>query len=178
MQSLVDYSRNRQAPEHVLAGLRAIDPTADLLWWGPRLVEQLGPNGRPQMAMVPVWFLGTVRSTFHRRRTGAEMLHTQEVLGPQGNRDSWRFAKLVYQGFAPVAFYPTREPHWGIVEDFRKRDWIFRCQFDAEGERVLDEAEGVPKLELARQTMREKVLGEAPGVWQFTFGGRRSFNVN
>jgi hypothetical protein len=178
MAPLVEFSTERQAPDHVVEGLRSIDATADLLFWGPRLAEIEQPSGLLVNVVFPVWLLGTVRPNGIRRRVGARLLRTQELLGVRGHRDTWRYGKLLYQGFAPVAFYPAREPGDLLIEDFRKRDWLFRNALQAEAQRAMAESEGAPQLELRVKKMIDKVHSEGLGLWKFAFAGRRSFVVN
>lgn len=178
MRHLVEFSAEREAPAAVVERLRSIDATAELLFWGPRLAEVEQPSGLLVNVLFPVWLLGTVRPNGIRRRVGYHLLHTQEILGPRGDRDTWRYGKLLYQGFAPVAFYPAREPGDFLVEDFRKRDWLFRNALQAEAQRAMDESEGVPQFELKIKRMIDKAQSEGPGLWRFAFGKRRSFAVN
>lgn len=178
MERLVEFPGIREAPGHITAGLRSIDSAAELLYWGPRLAEVDVSPGRTIPIVVPVWLLGTVRPNGMRRRAGAHLLETQQQLGPRGDRDTWRYAKLLYQDFAPVAFYPFREANQGIVEDFRRRNWLLRNQFEAEQERAMLEAEGIPALELRQQTMIDKAQAEGPSIWRFAYKGQRSFAVN
>lgn len=170
----VTFSQTREAPEDVLERLRAIDPAADLLFWGPRQAE-VDVGGKSELVVVPVWLLGAVRPNGMRRRAGAMILNTQERLGARGDRDTWRYGKLLYQSFAPIAFYPFPQADVRIIEDFRLRDWLFRNQFETEEQNALLEAEGVPALELRKQQMIDKAQGEGPSLWKFAFGKRRSF---
>lgn len=181
MPSRVSFPHLREAPEDILERLRAIDPTAELLWWGPRVADlQLagGRNARTVQVVSPVWLLGTVRQNGARRLAGARLLAMQERLGARGDRDTWRYARLLYQGFATIAFYPTRDPGAEIVEDFRRRDWLLRFRADEEGERLLAEAEGAPQLEVRKQTAREFAEGEGPSIWRFAFKRPVSVTVN
>jgi hypothetical protein len=178
VQHLVEFPHTREAPEEILERLRSIEPTAELLYWGPRLSDVEVWDGRRITVVVPVWLLGTVRPNGLRRRMGAHLLESQEKLGPRGDRDTWRYAKLLYQNFAPVAFYPARDVTPSIVEDFRLRDWALRNNLEAEEQRALLEMEGAPQLELRKQQMIDKAQAEGPSLWRFTFGGRRSFRMN
>ena len=178
MQHFVDFVTQREAPEHVVRRLRSVDPTAELLWWGPRAVEVDVGNGRPIMLSLPVWLLGTVKQNGYRRRVGAQLIESQEKLGPRGNRDTWRYARLLYQGFAPVTFYPFRDPTEAIARDFEKRNWLFLHRFNEECERALDESEGLPHLEMRQQRIRDYVGGEGAALWKFAFAKRRSFAAN
>jgi hypothetical protein len=178
VERLVEFPHTREAPEHVLGRLRSIEPTAELLYWGPRLSDVEVSPGKTIPILVPVWALGTVRPNGLRRRMGAHILNTQERLGARGDCDTWRYGKLLYQHFAPVVFYPARDPSSAIVEDFRLRDFIYRWGLEEEERRWMLEAEGIPALELRKQTMIDKAQAEGPSLWKFTFGGRRSFSVN
>jgi hypothetical protein len=174
----VDFPTTREAPEHVVRRLRSIDATAELLWWGPRLTDlEVGYTKRVSV-VLPVWLLGTVKQNAVRRHVGWKMLLSQEQLGPRGNRDTWRYAKLIYQGFAAVAFYPVRDPTEAIAADFAERHWRFCNRFNEEGARALAESEGQPEYDLAVKYLVEKAKAEAPGIWRFSFGKRRGVLVN
>ena len=174
----VTFSQTREAPGDILERLRAIDPAAELLFWGPRLADVETAPGLVLPVVVPVWLLGVVRPNGLRRTAGYVMLRHQDRLGAAGNRDSWRYGHLLYQSFAPIAFYPFPQADVRIVDDFRLRDWLFRNAFAQEENRALLEAEGVPALELRRQQMRDKVLSEGPSLWKFAFAKRRSVVVS
>jgi hypothetical protein len=126
----------------------------------------------------PVWLLGTVKQNAVRRQVGWSMMRSQELLGAQGNRDTWRYARLIYQGFAAVAFYPFRDPHEGIAADFAERNWRFHNRWNEEGARALAESEGQPEYDLAIQTLMDKAKSEGPSHWRFHIGRRRSFGLN
>jgi hypothetical protein len=178
VQHFVDFAATREAPEHVVRRLRSIDTTAELLWWGPRLTDlEVGYTKRVTV-VLPVWLLGTVRPNAVRRRVAWGMLQSQEKLGPRGNRDTWRYARLLYQGFAAVAFYPVRDPTEAIAADFAERHWRFCNRFDEEGARALAESEGQPEYDLAVRYLVEKAKAEAPSLWHFALGKRRSVLVN
>lgn len=178
MDRLVQFSHVREAPEHILERLRSIDSTAELLWWGPRLGDVPIAPGKVVPIVFPVWLLGTVRPNGLRRKVGIRLLRTQEMLGPKGDRDNWRYANLLYQNFAPIAFYPFREAGSAIVEDFRLRDWMLRNQVNEEEQRFLLEAEGIPALELRKATMLDKAQSEGPSIWRFAYKNQHSVTVN
>lgn len=177
MHHLVEFAATREAADDVVQRLRSIDPTAELLFWGPRWTE-VEAGGHTVPFVLPVWLLGTVRPNGIRRQVGHHLLRTQEMMGARGDRDTWRYGRLLYQGFAPVAFYPFREPGPAIIEDFRKRDWLFRNCLAAEAKRAIDESDGVPQLDLRIKTLIDKVKSEAADGWRFTVGGRRSVTMN
>jgi hypothetical protein len=178
MQHSVDFAATRQAPAHVLRRLRSIDETAELLWWGPRLIDlDVGYTKRTSV-VSPVWLLGTVKQNAVRRHVGWQMMKNQELLGPQGNRDTWRFARLIYQGFAAVAFYPVRDPTEAIARDFAERHWRFCHRWNEEGARAMAESEGQPEYDLAVKYLGETAKEMGPDVWRFAFNKRRSVLVN
>ena len=178
VEHFVDFAASREAPEHVVRRLRSIDETAELLWWGPRLMDlEVGYTKRVTV-VSPVWLLGTVKQNAVRRQTGWGMMRSQERLGVQGNRDTWRYARLIYQGFAAVAFYPYRDPTEAIYHDFLERQWRFLNRWDEEGARALAESEGQPEFEMAVKYLTDKAKAEGPGQWKFAFAKRRSFSVN
>ena len=163
----------RDAPDHVVRGIRTIDPAAVLLYWGLRPTVI---NGKT--VPHPVWVLGTLEATQGRREAGARMMATQEALGPRGDQESWQIGKLLYQGFATVAFYPVAVPTWAIVDDFQKRDWLYRNAFDEEFERAADVAEGLPQLQARLRYLQDRHEAESASIWRYAMGKRRSFAVN
>jgi len=178
VEHFVDFSASREAPEHVVRRLRSIDATAELLWWGPRPMDiDVGYTKRVTV-VSPVWLLGTVHHNATRRQVGWGMMRTQELLGAQGNRDTWRYAKLIYQGFAAVAFYPYRDPTEAIYQDFMERHWRFLNRWNEEGARALAESEGQPEFDMAVKYLTDKAQAEGPSQWKFAFAKRRSFGVN
>src|SRR6266571_1847259 len=61
----VEWSNAREPPLHVVAGLRAVDPRADVLWWGPHTdyAEAAPDPATPWRKRVvahtyPVWLIG------------------------------------------------------------------------------------------------------------------------
>lgn len=175
MIRLVEFPRIREAPEDILGRLRAIDPAAELLYWGPRLTD-IEVGGKTVAVVVPVWLLGVVQANAARRGAGARMVELHEALGAQGNRDAWQYGKLLYQHFAPIAFYPMRDPGGALVEDFRKRDWVYRHQFEEVGREWLETPEREFALRLKQ--VQDKTRGDGPGIWRFTCAGRRSVSQN
>jgi hypothetical protein len=178
VEHFVDFSATREPPEHVVRRLRSIDATAELLWWGPRLTDlEVGYTKRVTV-VSPVWLLGTVKQNAVRRQVGWGMMRSQEQLGARGNRDTWRYARLIYQGFAAVAFYPARDVTEAIAADFAERNWRFHHRWNEEGARALAESEGQPEYDLAIKYLTEKAKAEGPSQWRFAFAKRRSFGVN
>lgn len=175
MDRLVEFPRIREAPRDILGRLRAIDPNAELLYWGPRLTD-IEVGGRTVAVVLPVWLLGVVQPNAARRGAGARMVELHEALGAKGNRDAWQYGKLLYQSFAPVSFYPMRDPTGAIVEDFRKRDWIYRHQFDEIGEAWLSAPDR--EFQMRVQQIQDKTRSEGPGIWRFACAGRRSVTLN
>lgn len=173
MRSTLEYPAVREAPEHVLRGLRTVDPDAELLYWGLRPDEQA-----KEPTLRSVWVLGTVRRTRTRLLAGIRLMEAQERLGPRGDRDAWQIGKLLSQGFATVAFYPTDVPTWAVVHDFQKRDWLYRFAFDEEFERSADVSEGLPQLEQRIKYLTDRNDSEGRDIWRYTFGKRRSYAVN
>jgi hypothetical protein len=145
---LVDFPVLREPPQHVLAGLRAIDPTADLVYFG---------RGR--------WLLGSVRPNAELRETSERIYRRAlRLLAIALNNPTFNFnpgnarrlfgrvdfAVLGMQGFRFVHEYVVQgELSSAIVHDFAKADWLYRTLTDDAVDALLN----APK-EARRQASR------------------------
>lgn len=124
MQRLVrvQNAEARPTPSLVLADLRLIDPTAELVYAGEG-----------------TWWLGTVRTNEERRKRGERILQMESARSQQNVRNVM-LAHLLLEGFARIEAYDGPDPsgvmlcrkgcrdqyHTTIVEDFRARDFEWR----------------------------------------------------
>lgn len=134
----IHYPSERTCPPALLAELRRVEPTAELLYVG---------EGR--------WVLGTVRpywpniqkaigTLLKMERENASKLVAIAVdaevnSDPARRREAARksarnaaWLRVIIQGFRPIADYTiTGEPDSRILLDFQRRDYLFRVQPDA-----------------------------------------------
>jgi hypothetical protein len=163
---LVYHPSPRQCPPAVRRGLRAIDPTAELVY-----------------LRTGNWLLGSVRPTRIRQRKAIRVLdglsrHGADTTGmTDAEIDLLRYqrygtfmvAKLILQGFAPIKLYHTWDPDSSIVEDFRRRDWLYRHRADAEFAERQDEAEGGPEERARFAALQAAIKLFGPELHQRTF---------
>lgn len=97
----------RRAPPRVLAALRRVDPTADLLYLG---------EGE--------WWLGSMKPNQHRRRIG-ENIKRIELAKPHPSWAQLRYAEAAMLGFTFIATV-YGEPNGQTVDQFRESDWVYR----------------------------------------------------
>lgn len=174
---MLNYDSSRLAPESILTDLRAIDSTAELLWWGPRPCTLELDDGLKIIEVVPVWLLGTVRHNAITRKVAGHFLSKRRPLGAQADIDNERYWRLVYQGFRAVTFFPARDVTSEVADNFRRRDWLMRHQFNQEEARRIEEMDTTIGLEKREKAMADAAKSEMPGIWRFVFKGRRSFNI-
>lgn len=162
---LLQWPVSRESPPHVVAGLREVDPTAELLYFR---------NGR--------WFMGTVRpqrdlilraTRIVARALGVIARHVAQsktggrVTVDRRSRDRLELFLLAMQGFRPIAEYVLHgEPDSAIVNDFRYRDWRYRHESDNEYWRKMDEA-----LEAPRRAAHADLVdpARAHAAWEYVF---------
>ena len=133
MQSLVDFPQARECPVDVRRALRALDPTSELVYLGPRH-----------------WMVGRVRPNQHVRKIAEQMLDDAgNVLSVRArNAPSRRLrialAMLGLQGFRPVAEYHTTDVDGRVVKDFAESQWRMLHTSDNDVQRGWDaEADAV-----------------------------------
>lgn len=173
-----NFPQLRRAPDHVLAGLRQVDPTADLVYvgWGKWLL------GSVQHTTIDQWYKKTNGQFSTLRRDALNMLVNARRLlelweaNPtfQANPGAFRrlmgrydFALLATMGFRPISEYVLQgEPTSAIVDAFRRMDWLYRTTSDDELDRMLD----APK-ERQREEARAEFsdMGRATDAWRYLF---------
>lgn len=149
----LDFSQARTAPEDVVRGLEALDPTACLVHLG-------GTR----------WLVGKVRPNVHARSTAEQMLDhwTRAVqsgkrLSPQGQQRV-RFAQLALLGVRPVDQYTIMgDPDGRIVKEFEasRYRWLhagnndlFQQLDDAEDERRANARKDVADIDRAKDAWK------------------------
>lgn len=158
----VESMEGREPPLLLLAQLRDIDPTAELVYFGVWVDEvnetpvpdadgrgiTMRPEREQRHAPMQRWRLGTIRRTDERQRRG------QAILAMEGRRAVTNprnvlLGKLLLQGFAQIEEYLGNDPfgvmlvnpgvdeyYTTIVDDFRARDAAWRSE---RGEQVFEE---------------------------------------
>lgn len=123
----------REPPPDLLARLREIDSTAELVYAGEG-----------------VWWLGAILLTPERVRDGALILYNEGLRGADANPRNVLLGKLAQQGFALVESYTelAGDPAGavadsngnvtGIVIDFSERDFAMRHDPEGAFRRRLD----------------------------------------
>lgn len=152
---LPNFPHLRRPPDHVVRGLRAVDPTADLVYVG---------WGR--------WILLSVRPNREHRASGERILANAGRLlslwekTPKLRANPGAFRRLINRydyglmtamGARPITEYKVQgEPTSAIVDDFRRMDYLFRTTSD----QALDEALHADK-EAARTASRADLTDPA-----------------
>lgn len=179
MASRLNFPADYDAPGDLLARLREIDPTVELLYAGhdPHSGEH-------------VWWLGSVKSHGEahdaRRGVGIRMLANEERR-THPNPFNVKLAKLSLQGFAMIERYTTKKgPPDGddvkdgqgfscsIVEDFAERDWNYRRD---QGESAIEHkmgAQGRARAE-SNRVLRDKLHTDGRDEFARTLRQRRVF---
>lgn len=158
----------REAPSHVLDGLKAIDSDATLLYAG---------NGE--------WVLGVVRPRSRQvlgglpRRMSAVKIMEHERVKLKPDIVALKLADLMLRDFFEIARYRVQgEPTSAIVHDFAERDWNWKYAADETFERHLDETEDGPQWREMRRKYADYAQTEARDTYRHVFKGRRSLLVN
>lgn len=144
---LSDYRppTGRRASASLVERLREIDRDAELIYVG---------KGK--------WILGVVQPDDRRQRMAERMIdaletvleaHTWGLINlPEDFKRQvalrlWKY-RLYRQGFRNIAIYTIQgEPDARIVEDFRRRDWVWRHSFREHLHQVEKEASGEADFE-------------------------------
>lgn len=148
----MDVPVSRETPPDVLRGLRDVHPQAELVYAG---------QGR--------WLAGIVKPDSARRRNAIRLLQMQRDrhVFVESNHDQLLMGWLMLQGFGLVADYHIQgEPTGAIVEDFRRRDWVYRhLDMEQVYARLEAQSEKLPEKMRAQLGVREKL--QADGRWLF-----------
>lgn len=154
---LVQFSNaeGRETPPALLAQLREIDPTAELVYVGDQQ-----------------WWLGAVRTNEERRKAGEHIL-AFERRRTQPNPRNIMLGQLLLQGFARIQMYRCAgDPSvdrvvdaegypCSIVEDFRARDAAWRRDQGREAFRArLQHSTGEKRREESRAAFRDYLLND------------------
>jgi len=157
----IESMEGRDAPLLLMAALRDIDPTVELIYFGrwvesvnemPVVDEHGGTVMRPEREIryrvSGRWRLGAVRRTDERQRRGEAILAMEERRSIPNPRNVL-LGKLLLQGFAQIEEYIGPDPsglmlvnpgpdeyETTILEDFRARDAHWRR---GEGDQVVEE---------------------------------------
>lgn len=168
MRNHLDLAADRTPPAHVLAGLRAVDPDADLHYVGEG-----------------VWMLGVVRARSRQaeggrpRRLSALKILQQERKKLVPDKANVLLAEAMLRDFFEIARYRVQgEPTSAIVHDFAERDWMWKYRADEAFEANLDATENGPQWRERERHYADYAQTEARSAYRYTFKGRRSIGVN
>lgn len=150
-EALVSVPTTREVPAEIRRGLRALDPTAEVIYlgWGK-------------------WMVGKVRPTDESVRIAQRMLRNYWRL-PAGARATkrslqrYRFALACQQGFRPVAQYVLRDVDDRLVRDFQVSQWKMRHQ---SGD-LLDEYDRAEALDKEQRREQLRDLHRANDVHRY-----------
>lgn len=178
MQRLVrfDNAEGRQTPILLLADLRAIDPTVELVYVG-----------------AGEWWLGSVRANEERASKGRLILEQMDKLEqavqhhPAIIRNRY-LGSLLTQGFARIAAYVGPDP-FGVltvkdaapyetqmVEDFRQRDFFYRRDQGKEQlEAVRADLRGDAQKAEDDANFRQYLLNDGRDHWHRQMRDRKTF---
>lgn len=149
-----------EPPANVLAALREVDPTVDLVYLG-----------------LGVWVLGSVKPNAHRARVG-QRLFAGELRRPLEAQSMGRFrwARLILQGFRPIDLLDYSDiPSGRVVRDFRYADYRYRHDADAAFEENLVGSDDETGLRERIAVLMDLNNSEGRDIWRHAFGGRRNF---
>lgn len=163
MRQFVEYPQLRICPAYVLAGLRAIEPTADLLYFGRGrwLLGYLKRDARliaegEKILKSALWLEAISRNN---PRFTINPAHQRRVAGRV------ELALLAVQGWRFIGEYQRRgSPDWSIVEDFRRADWMFRHLTDDQFFAMID-APREQRIAQARADLADPARGRAAWSW-------------
>lgn len=141
--SRVYHPSERTCPPEVLRGLRAVDPAAELLYLtrGTWLLGVVRWNWERVESCAKT--LGMIRHNVTRMEYG--ITPAEQTERARGNAERQALLQLGMQGFRPIVRYAWRDPDGSMVNDFRVRDWLYRCLAEQTAEAAMDWAEGIPQ---------------------------------
>lgn len=161
MRPLIEHPTLRTPPSDLVARLREIDPTAELVYVG-----------------AGHWALGSVQPNSDReqraRQTLGFYLHLPAEFHSPG---PVIYARMRMQGFRHIALYSEDDLTNGrLLLDFRERDWNYRNRAEAAyRERIAAADREEPgNVEKRIETMLDYLYSEGPSIYRHTFQGRRS----
>jgi len=108
---VIDVPQEREAPPHLRAALRALDPSVEVIHLG-------GMS----------WCVGRVRPTNESVRIAQRMLATYWAMSDRARAHPrsvrrYRLALAALQGFRPIQQYTLRELDDRVVKDFQESAW-------------------------------------------------------
>ena len=149
----------RPAPGDVMARLRELDPTLDLVHLG-----------------AGHWLLGSVQPNEQRRHFCLRILNRQYSM-PASSRSAGRILcyALYADGFRPIAMYAETEVQNGAcVRDFELREYNYRNRPEETFRARLREAEGEDALEKRIVAILDHVHSEWRSVHRYAMRHARS----
>lgn len=151
LDALVSIPTTREVPADVRRGLRALDPTAEVVYLG-----------------FGKWVVGRVRPTDDSMRIARHMLASYWRLpaaarGTKRSLQRYRFALACQQGFRPVAQYVLRDLDGRVVREFQESQWRMTHQ---RGD-LLDEYEQAEAQDKAERREQLRDLHRANDVCRY-----------
>lgn len=128
--SPLDFSQVRLAPLSVLAGLREVDSTADLVHFGEAKWLLVSVRGDDDMKAQGYRRLAKAKAM--AAAVQAKSLYTINTRHIPRIKDGIAAATLISLGARPIDFYQLRDPDGSVVEDFRRADFKSRHTSDAD----------------------------------------------
>jgi hypothetical protein len=144
--SPLDFSQVRLAPLSVLAGLREVDQTADLVHFGADRWLLVSVRGDDDMKAQGYRRLARAKAMAAAIQAKHPDMKTRDI--PR-IKDGIAAALLISLGARPIDFYSLRDPDSSVVEDFRRAD--FKSRHDSENDFWLE-------YETPREKAREAML--------------------
>jgi len=163
MKQFVEYPQLRLCPTHVLAGLRAIEPTADLLYFGRGrwILGCLKPNpfaiAQGEKILKNALWLEVF--THNNPRFTINPAHRRRIAGRV------ELALLAIQGWKFIGEYLLRgSPDWAIVDDFQRASWMYEHTTDAAFFAALDQPHE-QRVAASRADLTDPARGRAAHHW-------------
>lgn len=168
---LLQHSQPRTTPDHIVRGLRAVDPTADLyyLGWTKWVLVSVRANDEHRRAALRM-ILGSPATGTQPARPGLRRLLWLWETNPKYRANPGAFrqllqkyelALLMAQGARPITMYQIQgEPTSAIVDDFRRMDWMYRTTTDAQLEQLLDAPQAEARV-ASRAELRDPARARA-----------------
>jgi hypothetical protein len=160
---LVQLPSARVAPDYVVAQLREIDPTVDLVYLG-----------------LGVWILGSMQPNSHRRKIAERLLENERERPEQlQSMGRYRMARLIREGLRVIDLVDESAINsMKVVRDFRYADWRYRHCADEAFEENLKGSDDETDFQRRLSLLLDYTQHGLPDVWAHVFGGRRSFQQN
>lgn len=178
MQPRLDLPASREAPEHVLEGLRRVDPSVDVVWWGEHGFPAMR-NGQQTTVVGPAWLICAPAPSagWLREKAGERLMMFAKAPVNRQDPDRIRPWLLRYKGWRPVMFIPARDLDYGVVEDFRAADWTHKHMNTLIEEQLIARFGDDAQLRARTEQMREIVKATMGDIWRYAMRGRRGVLV-